>query len=120
MKPTNNKYQDPTRKDWILGIGLLLSYLLVISLSAFILIPEYWSWWLLIFIISTMFLVIKQNINYACRCRACGQEFELSFLANLITPHGVDKEGSWQWVKCPQCEKRTKASVIKVITRTKH
>jgi hypothetical protein len=48
MKPTNNQYQDPTRKDWILGIALLLIYLIIISLGAFLLVPEYWYWWLLL------------------------------------------------------------------------
>ncbi len=115
MKPTNNHYQDPTRKDWIMGIALLLIYLISIGLGAIFLIPEYWYWWLLLFFMSTILKVINQNRNYACRCRECGHEFEVSFPVNLISPHGVDKEGSWQWVKCPNCMKRAKARVIKVI-----
>ena len=115
MKPTNNKYQDPTRKDWISGIALLLIYLIVIGVGALLLIPKYWYWWLILMVVSTILLIIKQNRNYACRCRECGHEFEVSFLTNLISPHGVDKEGSWQGVKCPNCEKRAKATVIKVI-----
>ena len=118
MKSTNNRYLDPTYKDWISGITWLLAYLITISLGAFYLVPEYWYWWLLILDVSTVLLVIKQNRNYACRCRECGHEFEVSFLTNLLSPHGVDKEGSWQWVKCPGCEKRAKASVIKVIKVT--
>jgi len=118
MKPTNNQYQDPTRKDWILGIALLLIYLIIISLGAFLLVPEYWYWWLLLVFVGTTLLVINQNRNYACRCRECGHEFETSFITNLISPHGVDKGGSWQWVKCPNCEKRAKATVIKVIKGT--
>ncbi len=114
MKPTNSQYHDPTRKDWIMGIALLLMYLIVIGLGALILIPEYWYWWLLLFCISTILLVINQNRNYACRCRKCGHEFELGFRVNLISPHGVDKDGSWQWAKCPNCMKRAKTSVIKV------
>jgi hypothetical protein len=115
VKPINNKFQDPTRKDWILGIALLLIYLIIISVGAFLLIPEYWYWWLILMVVSTILLVIKVNRNYACRCRECGHEFEVSFLTNLISPHGVDKVGSWVWVKCPNCEKRLKAAVIKVI-----
>jgi len=115
MKPTHHKYQDPTRKDWIFGIALLLIYVIIISVGAVLLIPEYWYWWLLLMFVSTILLIIKQNRNYACRCRECGLEFETSFLVNLISPHGVDKGGSWQRVKCPSCEKRVKATVIKVI-----
>ena len=115
MKTTHTKYQDPERKDWILGIASLLIYLIVIGLGAVLLIPDYWYWWLLIFIVSTIFVVINKNRNYACRCRECGHEFEVSFFVNLISPHGVDQEGSWQWSKCPNCNKRVKASVIKVV-----
>jgi len=115
MKPTKNKYQNPTHKDWILGIVLLVGFLIVISLGTFLLIPENWYWWLLLMIVSTFLLVFIHNRNYACRCRKCGHEFEVSFLVNFISPHGVDKRGGWQWVKCPNCEKRAKATVIKVI-----
>lgn len=115
MKPTKLKTQDPTRKDWIFGIAWLLIYLAVISVSAFLLIPEYWYGWLVLMFVSSILLVIRQNRNYACRCRECGYEFEISFLANLLAPHGVDKGGSWQWVKCPNCQKRVKATVVKVV-----
>lgn len=115
MKPTNKKYQDPTRKDWILGIALLLIYLIIISVGALLLIPEYWYWWLILFVVSTILIIIKQNRNYACRCRECGHIIDVSFLTNLISLHGVDKEGSWQRVTCPNCNKRVKATVIKFI-----
>jgi len=115
MKLTNNQYQDPTLKDWIIRTASLLFYLIVIGLGALFLFPDYWHWWLLLFIISTILMAINLNRNYACRCRDCGYEFEVSFLVNLISPHGVDNEGSWQWVECPNCRKRVKATVIKVI-----
>ena len=115
MKPTTNKYQNPTRKDWILGIALLLGTLMVIIIGAFLLIPTYWYWWLLLVIVSAILLIIYQNRNYACRCRECGHEFEVSLLTNIISPHGVDKKGGWQLVKCPNCKKRGKATTIKVI-----
>jgi len=118
MEPNKNQYQDPTRKDWLLGVALLLIYLIIITLGAFLLIPEYLYWWLLLMVVSTILLVIKQNRNYAYRCRECGHEFEISFLASLISPHGFDKGGSWLWVKCPNCENRAKATVIKVIKGT--
>ena len=115
MKPNLRKYQNPTRKDWIAGIALITSYVSIIGVSAIYLIPEYWGWWFLVFIFSTVFIVIKQNSNYACRCRECGHEFEVSFFVNFISPHGIDKEGSWQWVKCPNCNQRARATVIKVV-----
>ena len=115
MKPTKKKYQEPTWKDWVIGIGLIVIYISVIGIGAIFLIPKYWKWWVIIFLASTILLVLNQNINYGCRCRECGYEFEVSFLINLISPHGIDKEGSWQWVKCPSCNKRVRVTVIKVV-----
>ncbi|HBX68735.1 MAG TPA: hypothetical protein DEH25_04970 [Chloroflexi bacterium] len=110
-----NKYQDPERKDWVIGIALLVIYVLAISLGAVCLLPEYWWGWLLIVFGGMLYLVLRQTKNYACRCRKCGHEFEISFLVNLLAPHGVDKEGSWEWVRCPACEKRTKSTVIRIV-----
>lgn len=110
-----NKYEDPTRKDWIIGIGLIILYLLVIVIGALVLIPDHWIWWLLMVLAGTLLLALNQQRNYAFRCRECGHEFELNFLSNLISPHGVDKKGSWLWVKCPSCKKRGKVSVIKIV-----
>jgi hypothetical protein len=115
MKSSQNKYQIPTRKDWVVGIILLVSYVLVIGVGAFLLIPRYWYLWLLLVFGGMFLMVLHQTKHYACRCRKCGCEFEISFFANLIAPHGVDKEGSWEWVRCPNCQKRTKATVIKIV-----
>lgn len=106
-------YRDPTKRDYLIGIGLLLAYLIILALSGYFLIPKYWVWWSAIFIMSTIFLIINQNRNTACRCRDCGHEFEVSFLVNLTSPHGVDQEGSWQSAKCPNCGKRGRATVLK-------
>ena len=99
----------------MIGIGLIILFLAAISVGAFILIPEHWVWWLILVLGGTLLLTLNQNKNYACRCRSCGNEFKISFMTNLLSPHGIDKEGSWQWLKCPSCGKRTKVSVIRVV-----
>lgn len=113
MKPSSNKYQDPTRKDWISGIASLVIFVLVITLGAVFLFTDYWYLWIVLVLGGVVILVFRQTKQYACRCRECGHEFEISFLTNLLAPHGVDKSGSWQWLKCPVCQKRTKVTVIK-------
>ena len=114
MKNSSKKYQDPERKDWVIGIALLVIYVLAISLGAVWLLLDYWYLWLLLVFGGMLLLVLRQTKNYACRCRECGHEFEISFLTNLFAPHGVDKQGSWEWVRCPNCRKRTKNTVIKI------
>ena len=114
MKPTKNRYEDPTRKDWILGIAFLVIYVVIITLGAIFLLPEYWYVWLILVIGGMILSVLNQKLNYACRCRECKHEFEISFMTNLLAFHGVDKEGSWQWVKCPGCGKRARATVVRI------
>jgi hypothetical protein len=111
MEP--QKYQDPTLKDWITGIASLVIFVLVIAFGALFLFTDYWYIWPILVLGGTVILVLRQTKNYACRCRNCGHEFEISFLTSFLSPHGVDKQGSWQWVKCPGCQQRSKATVIK-------
>ena len=115
MKEEKWKFEDPTWKDWVKGIGLIILYLSAIGVSAFVLIPKHWIWWLLLILGGMLLLTLNQFKNYACRCRSCGEEFRISFLTNLVSPHGIDKEGSWLWVKCPSCGKREKVSVIRIV-----
>ncbi len=115
MRETKKKFEDPTRRDWVLGIFWLVIYLVVIGVGAFLLIPDHWFWWLVLVLGGTLLLTLNQNQNYACRCRSCGHEFQIGFLTNLISPHGVDKEGSWLWVKCPDCEEKGKVTVIRAV-----
>lgn len=116
MKAPQMKYQDPNRRDWVTGIASLVIFLVVITLGALLLFTDYWYIWPVLVIGGTVILVLRQTKHYACRCRECGHEFEISFLTNLLAPHGVDRAGSWQWLKCPDCQKRTKVAVIRKIS----
>ena len=115
MKSPAGKYQEPTRKDWVTGIASLVIFVLVITISALLLFTDYWFLWPVLVLGGIVILVRWHTKQYACRCRNCEAEFEISFFTNLLAPHGVDKEGSWQWVRCPNCQKRTKITVIKKI-----
>jgi len=117
--PLQPKYQDPTRKDWISGITSLAVFVLVITFGALFLFTDYWYLWLVLVVAGVIILVWWQTKCYACRCRVCGHEFEISFITNLLAPHGVDKTGAWQWLMCPICQKRTKVSVIKKVSASR-
>jgi hypothetical protein len=110
------EFQEPTRKDWISGIASLAVFVLVITFGALLLFTDYWYLWLALVMGGVVILVWRQTRRYACRCRICGHEFEISFITNLLAPHGVDKTGGWQWLMCPNCQKRTKVTVIKKVS----
>jgi len=113
VKIPSGKYQDPSRLDWVTGIASLVIFILMITFGALLLFTDYWYIWPILVVGGVIILVHRQTRRYACRCRSCGCEFEISFLTNLLSPHGVDRTGSWQWVKCPDCLKRRKVTVIK-------
>lgn len=113
MNETKIKFEDPTRADWVSGIGLIVIFLLVIGVGAFVLIPDYWWAWLLLIAAATLLLVLNQNSKYGCRCRSCEHEFKIGFFRNLISPHGVDKSGSWLRTRCPSCDTKGKVTVIR-------
>jgi DNA-directed RNA polymerase subunit RPC12/RpoP len=115
MTPPKHSYQDPKKSDWIKGILSITVYLVVISGSAFLLLLDYWYIWLVIVFGGLVLIVNWHTQSYAYRCRICEDEFEISFLANLLAPHGIDKKGAWSWLKCPHCGKRNKATVIAII-----
>ena len=114
MNQEKSRYEDPTPRDWVIGIGLIVIFLVVIGIGAYFLIPDHIIWWLVLIVSGVLLLTFNQNRNYALRCRVCGHEFEISFLKNLISPHGIDKEESWLWVRCPDCGEKGKVSVIRI------
>ena len=113
MNQNKREFEDPTRRDWVIGIGLILLFLIVIGVGGFILIPDHWGWWLILVFGGTLLLAFNQNMNYGCRCRVCQSEFEIGFLSNFFAPHGIDKVGSWLCVKCPSCGSKGKVTVIR-------
>ena len=115
MKIPGRRYENPSHKDWIIGLCVIIAYITLISITAFWLIPNNWFIWLLIVISGLLLIVNWHTKNYAFRCRNCGHEFEISFLTNFFSFHGIDREGAWHYLKCPGCEKRGKVTVIKII-----
>ena len=69
MTPSQPKYQDPTRKDWISGIASLVIFVLVITFGALLLFTDYWYLWLVLVLVGVVILVKRQMKQYACRCR---------------------------------------------------
>ena len=115
MSNSQNHYEDPSRKDWVLGIIVIIVYVVLISVTAFWLLPDDWLIWLMIVIGGTLLIVNWHTKSYAFRCRSCKHEFEISFLKNFFSPHGIDKIGAWHYLKCPNCKVRSKVTVIKIV-----
>ncbi len=103
----------PDKQDYLISILYISLYILVIGVGAFLLIPTYWYLWLILVIFGLFLLVNWHKKSTAYQCPSCGHVYTLSFLTDLVAPHGVDREGAWLLLKCPQCKVRSKTRVLK-------
>jgi len=108
-----SSYRQPKRSDWTKSLRFIGLYVAVISITAFLLLVTYWYVWLAIVAAGLFLIVSWHQKSTAYRCPKCGSEFEISFLTDFISPHGVTKEGGgWTYLKCPRCHTRTKMEIL--------
>lgn len=104
------KYRKTTKKDWYRTAFVLLLFIALIGLFSVLLLPDYWYFWLLIIATGTLLLVIWHTKNFAYRCPACGEVFEVSTLENFLSPSSINKK----YLKCPKCGKRGWAEILRI------
>jgi uncharacterized C2H2 Zn-finger protein len=109
MKRSN----EVTRQDYLKSILFLTIYVVIIGAGAFLLLPDYWYFWSLIFITGLVLLVNWHKSETIYQCPNCEHLYEISFLVDLTAPHGIDRDGPWLLLRCPNCRKRIKTRVIK-------
>jgi DNA-directed RNA polymerase subunit RPC12/RpoP len=102
-----------TKKYWIRTVIYLIIFVLIFISGAIFLLPtHFWLW--LILVSGVLFLLVGWHAKtFAYRCPRCGHEFEVSLLLDFISPHGPSKDGGWKYLKCPKCQRRSRALVIK-------
>jgi DNA-directed RNA polymerase subunit RPC12/RpoP len=106
------QYQETSKKDWLRTIVYIVVFVAALIIGAIFLLPAYWYVWLIL-VGGGLFLLVRWHANrFAYRCPHCGNEFEISILTDLISPHGINAEGGWKYLRCPQCRQRTKAIVL--------
>jgi DNA-directed RNA polymerase subunit RPC12/RpoP len=104
---------SPTKKDYLQSILYLSLYVLAIGGTAFLLLPKFWYVWGIIVLAGMLLLVNWHKQKTAYRCPNCSHVYEISFLTDLIAPHGVNKDGGWLLLRCPNCHQRHKTTVLK-------
>ena len=109
------KYTDPTRKDTIQSIVYILLYILAISVGSYFLLLKYWYIWAVVVIVGLALLVNWHKAKTVYSCPNCGHVYEISFLTDLLAPHGIDRDGAWLFLRCPDCHERRKTKVLKRI-----
>jgi hypothetical protein len=67
--------------------------------------------WLVLVLVGTVLLARWNSRHSGYRCRHCGHEFEISTLTEIVSPHGTG-DGGWTWLRCPRCDRRSRAKVL--------
>lgn len=114
------EYQDVTKKEWKRSLLLIVPLIAVISIGAFVLIPDYWVAFIILVVVVigvVAIIAIREERNVMFKCPKCGQEFEISAFKSALSPHGVTKkEGKWyEWkhLECPVCHGKSKMFPVK-------
>ena len=107
-----SSYRNSTKKDWIKSLTYIATYLLVLGFSSFYLLLAYWYFWVALAIGGLIILVSWHAKSTACHCPRCDYEFVISILTDFFSPHGVDREGGWMYLKCPNCSNRSRMKML--------
>jgi len=110
------RYAGPTRRDWLEAFGWIGLYIIAMSVAFFI----YWPSGFLVAIVGMIALIAWHRRTVAYRCAQCGEAFEISFLTDLISPHGIGRGEDramrgWKYLRCPHCGKRSRATALIVM-----
>jgi DNA-directed RNA polymerase subunit RPC12/RpoP len=105
-------YREPRRRDWLKTLVFIAAYIAVLGLSAIYLLLSYWYVWIVLAAVGLVILVSWHAKATAYRCPSCGYEFEIFILTDFLSPHGVDGEGGWKYLNCPNCSKRSRMKMI--------
>jgi DNA-directed RNA polymerase subunit RPC12/RpoP len=90
----------------------IAAYLMVIGFSSFYLLLSYWYVWVALVIGGLLILVSWHAKATAYHCSRCNNEFEISILTDFFSPHGIDREGGWKYLKCPNCSNRSRMKIL--------
>lgn len=105
-------YRKPERKDWRKTLIFIAVYLAVLGLTGIYLLTSFWYVWMGLAVAGLVLLVAWHAKATAYHCPRCGYEFEISALTDFLSPHGVDHEGGWKYLKCPNCSNRSRMRIL--------
>jgi len=102
------RYREPTRKEWIVT-GLLIGAVTTITVVGGVLMAESHPLWVVsIPMVLLLLLVYWHARDTAYRCPRCRNEFEISMLRDLVSPHML----TTKYLRCPGCGKRSWAKAL--------
>ena len=98
-----SSYGKPRRKDWLKTLIYIAAFFAVLGFTGIYLLVLYWYIWIILAVAGSVILVSWHAKATAYHCPKCDSEFEISILTDFFSPHGVDRNGGWKYLKCPNC-----------------
>jgi transcription elongation factor Elf1 len=105
-------YRESKKRDWYTSLALIAIYFTIIAVTAVFLLISYWYIWVGLAAVGGVLLVFWHAKSTAYYCPRCGFMFEISVLADFLSPHGVSKKGAWKYLKCPNCQHRSRMAIL--------
>jgi DNA-directed RNA polymerase subunit RPC12/RpoP len=107
------RYRVPGRRDWIDALVRVAAYVVAMTVAFII----YWPAGAVVTVAGLIALIAWHHKAVAYRCQHCGETFEISFVVDLVSPHGIgrgdDREArAWKYLRCPHCRKRSRATAV--------
>lgn len=106
-------YRDTHKKEWYITTTHLVIFILLLAISLPFLLPDFAVLIRLVGAVSLLALVFWHVRAFAYRCSSCQHKFKISLLRNITALHGIDSEGEWKYLECPQCGDWNRARVLK-------
>ncbi len=114
---TEARYEDTKPSDWgRTALYVAIGVLAIVAGAMFLLDISRVIGGVLVLVLAGVVLatlVMWHSKTFAYRCTRCGEEFSISPLKDFVSPQGVGAKGGWKYLRCPRCNTRERAEVIK-------
>ncbi len=119
VETTEAQYEEVKASDWIrTALYVAIGVLVIVAGAMLLLDISRIVGGILLLVLAVVVLatlVIWHTKTFAYRCTKCGEEFSISPVKDFLSPQGVGTKGGWKYLKCPRCQTRERAEVIKKI-----
>ena len=110
--------QEPPQKESPLRNArnvTALFWLAVVAITAFLLLPANWVFWLVILVVGIIRIVVLLAPRTRYRCKKCDNVFQWVGRRVTLVPTAKDLEAANEGPKCPRCGSK---SVVKEKSRS--
>lgn len=103
------KLKEPTKSDAIQTLILVVVFIVGIVAILYMSLPDNMLAGVILVFGCLLLLFRWHAKTFGYRCGNCEEDFVISIWKDLFSMQGFNRQGSWKYLKCPNCGQRTKA-----------